>query len=132
MTLEYLEPNGPFTDAIKFTINTPDLPVGPVTQYTLNISSRYENQAPIINTVQISLPLTVNQTNDRYTEFVMDYDPQIGDADLSGMYNYEVVNQTSTVIDAGLLKIQNNQEQSVQNAKKHVGPNDSAKSYVII
>ena len=119
MTLEFLTPSGSYTDAIHFSMNTPNVS-GDI---TLMIESEYSKN-------YFAFDLTIVETNDRYTEFATDYTDELGDYDISGFYNYTLY-QDSTPIMNGKLKLINNKDYSIQNEPKYVSPNENGESYVI-
>ena len=119
MTLKFLEPTGSYTDAVKFSMDFPN--ASGVMQ--LAIQSIYSKNL-------YSFDLTVVETNDRYTEFATDYTDELGDFDISGLYNFTLYKDSSPEFD-GILKLINNKEQSLQNKDKYVSPNENGESYVI-
>lgn len=118
MTLYFLQPSGSYTDAISFTVNTPNI----TGDCQLILTSDYSKK-------EIMIDIVVAETNDRYTEFTMDYTDTLGDGDYSGFYQYEINN--GSVVESGLLKFVNNKDQSVENQPKHISPNENGSSYVI-
>ena len=131
MTLEFLKPTGSYNNAITLSVNVGDLSL--TETYELVLESNYSNKEITINGSTYVLPLTIIETNERYTEFAMDYTDVLGDADISGFYNYTI---TSTdiahpVADSGLIKVVNDKPASLENQTKYVSPNEDGESYVM-
>lgn len=120
MTLEFTTPSGSYTNAIKLSMDIPNLS-GII---ELVITSRYSQDIIFTNTINIV------ETNDRYTEFSMNYTDELGDSDYSGLYNYQL-NKDSVSIDTGMIKIVNNKTQSLENKTIYVSPNENGDAYVI-
>lgn len=119
MTIEFVTPAGSYTDAIKFSMNAANVSG----EMLLAMQSKYSKGL-------ITLPLTIVETNGRYTEFATDYVEAYGDADLSGYYNFTLY-QDEEERFSGLLKFITNNTQSLENKKKYVSPNEDGSSYVI-
>ena len=119
MTLEFYKPEGSYTNAIKFSMNVPN--VSGTMQ--LATQSRYSKNLYTFN-------LTIIETNDRYTEFATDYTDELGDYDISGFFNYTLYQDGSPLFD-GLLKFINNRTESLENQTKYVSPNENGDSYII-
>ena len=103
MTIEFIKPTGSYTNAITFSIDIANLSG----DCQLTIESRY-------NKNELVLDLAIVETNDRYTEFSTNYTDDLGDLDLSGLFNYTLT-QGSVSVNSGLCKIINNRVKSLEN-----------------
>lgn len=122
MTLYFIEPEGSYTNAVKFAVNVPNLE-DPT--YQLATQSKYSKNL-------LTMELNVLETNDRYTEFGIDYTDQLGDLDISGIFQYSIYDSNDNLIfEQGTLKIVNNKTESLQNKTKYTSPNENGDSYVI-
>lgn len=121
MTLEFTTPSGSYTDAISFSVNAPNLIEEP---YTMVLVSDYSKK-------QLQFDLTLEETNERYTWFKMDYTDQLGDLDYSGFYQYTITDTLGNVADQGLVKFINNEPAAVKNQPKHQQSDDNGGGYVI-
>ena len=119
MTIEFITPEGSYTDAIKFSVDYPNL--SGICQ--LATQSLYSQNL-------LTLNLTIVESNDRYTEFATDYTDELGDLDFSGLFNYSLYEDGIPLFD-GLLKIVNNKTKSLKNSDKYVSPNENGDSYII-
>lgn len=121
MTLTFTTPNGAFANAIRFSINEPDLTLVP---FTMTLVSDY-------NKKQLVLVLTVVETNERFTEFSMDYTNDLGDLQFQGFWQYSITDSFDDVVDSGLVKFVNNQPDAVKNQPKHLQANDNGSTFII-
>jgi hypothetical protein len=119
MTIEFIKPEGSYTNAIKISMNVPNL-YGTI---QLATQSRFSKNLHTFD-------LTVIETNDRYTEFATDYTDELGDYDISGLFNYTLYQNGEPLFD-GLLKFVNNKTESLENKIKYVSPNENGDSYII-
>ena len=119
MTLKFTTPTGSYTDAIRFSMNAGNVS-GEMLLATQQIYSKNLH----------TFPLTIVETNGRYTEFATDYTDELGDLDISGFYNFTLY-QDGQERFSGLLKLINNKTKSLQNKDKYVSPNENGDSYVI-
>ena len=101
MTLEIISYTGTTLD---FSINVPN--VDTTATFTFDIFSQLSNTAAQVFDPLASFPLTLVQTNARYSEFTISTAPYqtFGDQHGNGMYNY-VVKENGGVIDSGSLKL---------------------------
>lgn len=121
MTIYFTEPNGSYTDAIKFSVNYPNADIN--TQYYLALQSRFNKNL-------ISLTINLLVTNERYSEFAADYTDQLGDWDFSGVWDFSIYADTELIVD-GTLKLVNNKTKSLENKDTYVSNNEDGSGYVI-
>ena len=121
MTLKITTPAGSYIDAVKFSM---DYPNATAQNYQLILTSRYSQD------ILYSNSLTVVETNDRYTTFAFDYTDELGDMDISGLWDYQL-DENFTAVERNVLKLINNKTKSLENKDKYVSPNENGDSYVI-
>ena len=119
MTLKFTTPAGSYTNAVKFSMDMPNL----TGSCLLAVQSKYSKNL-------YTFALTIIETNDRYTEFATDYTDELGDYDISGLFNYTLYEDLLPLED-GILKLINNKTKSLENKDKYVTPNENGDSYII-
>jgi hypothetical protein len=80
---------------IRFTLNIPNLELG---NYSFVLTSQWSH-------LPLTLTATSINTNERYTEFIMNFPNGFGDQHKNGMYYYDLVDNLDLVIESGLVKI---------------------------
>lgn len=81
---------------IPFYLNVPNLVTG--VGYQFNLTSQYSKET-------ITLPATLQETNDRYTKFFVTFPTGFGDQHENGVYYYSVNQETLEPFTYGLAKI---------------------------